>query len=244
VVVIGGGVIGASVAYHLTHLGWTDVVVLEQGSLSGGTTWHAAGLVGQLRASESATRLVQYSTDLYARLEQETGLGSGFKRCGAVTVARTTDRMTQLRRTFASGRAYDLECELLRPAQALERWPLMQVDDLVGALWLPGDGTANATDLTMALAKGARQLGARVFERVRVVDVLTKAGAVTGVRTEAGDIEAEVVVNCAGQWAKQVGEMVGVTVPLHSAEHFYAVTDQVEGVVPDLPVLRDPDGYT
>jgi 4-methylaminobutanoate oxidase (formaldehyde-forming) len=249
VVVVGGGVIGTSVAYHLTRLGWTDVVLLEQGHLSGGTTWHAAGLVGQLRATESGTRLVQYSASLYESLEAEVGLSTGFKRVGGVTVARTPDRMTQLRRTAASAAAYGLECELLTPAQALDRWPLMRVDDLAGALWLPGDGTANPTDVTQALARGARQGGARVFEQVRVVDVLTTAGVVTGVRATGpdgrdGEIEAEVVVNCAGQWAAQVGAMAGVNVPLHSAEHFYVVTDQIEGVHPGLPILRDPDGYT
>jgi len=244
VVIVGGGVIGTSVAYHLTLLGWTDVVLLEQGHLSGGTTWHAAGLVGQLRATESGTRLVQYSASLYESLEAEVGLSSGFKRVGGVTVARTADRMTQLRRTAASADAYGLECELLTPAEALERYPLLRTDDLVGGLWLPGDGTANPTDVTQALARGARQRGAQVFERTRVVDVLVADGTVTGVRTDAGDVEAEVVVNCAGQWAAQVGAMAGVNVPLHSAEHFYVVTDQIDGVRPDLPILRDPDGYT
>ena len=244
VVIIGGGVVGTSVAYHLTRLGETDVVLLEQGQLSCGTTWHAAGLVGQLRANESGTRLVQYSTELYSALEDEVGLSTGFKRCGGVTVARTEDRMTQLRRTAAAAAAYDLECELLTPHEALDRYPVMQVDDLVGAIWLPGDGKANPTDLTSALARGARQRGARIFERVRVLDVTVANGRVTGVRTEAGDLEAEVVVNCAGQWAKAVGSMAGVNVPLHSAEHFYVVTDPFEGVHPDLPVLRDPDGYT
>ena len=244
VVIIGGGVIGTSVAYHLTKLGLTDVVLLEQGQLSSGTTWHAAGLVGQLRASESATRLVQYSTQLYADLEEETGLSAGYKRCGGVTVARTEDRMTQLRRTAASAEAFNMECELLSPEQALEHYPVMRVDDLVGAIWLPGDGKANPTDLTYALAKGARMRGARIHEKTRVLDVLTDAGQVTGVRTDAGDIEAEIVVNCAGQWAKQVGAMVGVNVPLHSAEHFYVVSEHIDGVHPDLPILRDPDGYT
>jgi glycine cleavage system aminomethyltransferase T/glycine/D-amino acid oxidase-like deaminating enzyme len=244
VVIIGGGVIGTSVAYHLTALGRADVLLLEQGSLSCGTTWHAAGLVGQLRATESGTRLVQYSTELYSRLEAETGQSAGFRRCGGVTVARTEDRMTQLRRTAATAEAFDLECELLTPRQAQERYPVMRTDDLVGAIWLPDDGKANPTDLTMALARGARRRGASIREHVRVLDVLTDDGMVTGVRTDHGDVEAEVVVNCAGQWAKQVAEMVGVTVPLHSAEHFYVVTDQVEGVHPGLPILRDPDGYT
>ncbi|MGI9162856.1 MAG: GcvT family protein [Mycobacterium sp.] len=244
VIIIGGGVIGTSVAYHLTRLGHTDVTLLEQGQLSCGTTWHAAGLVGQLRASESGTRLVQYSTELYADLERETGLTAGYLQCGGVTVARTEDRMTQLRRTAANAAAYDLECELLSPAQALDRYPVMRIDDLVGAIWLPADGRANPTDLTMALAKGARQRGARVIEHVRVLDVLTSEGRVTGVRTDAGDIEAEIVVNCAGQWAKAVGAMAGVNVPLYSAEHFYVVTETIAGVHPNLPILRDPDGYT
>ncbi|HXS66314.1 MAG TPA: FAD-dependent oxidoreductase [Streptosporangiaceae bacterium] len=264
-VIIGGGVIGTSVAYHLTKRGWTDVLLLEQGQLSCGTTWHAAGLVGQLRASESGTRLVQYSTALYDRLEAETGLATGFRRCGGVTVARTQDRLMALRRTAATAEAFGLECELISPERAAELYPIMEISDLVGALWLPGDGRANPTDLTMALAKGARLGGATILERVRVTGV-TVAGAsagdrsrdrggsrgsppsgkhrVTGVRTDQGDVEAEIVVNCAGQWAKAVGAMCGVTVPLHSAEHFYVVTDQIAGVHPDLPVLRDPDGYT
>ncbi|BBZ29525.1 dehydrogenase [Mycolicibacterium madagascariense] len=244
VVVIGGGVIGTSVAYHLTKLGITDVVLLEQGQLSSGTTWHAAGLVGQLRASETLTRLVQYSTALYAELEAETGLSAGYKQCGGVTVARTEDRMTHLRRTATSAAAFGLECELLTPRQALDHYPIIRIDDLVGAIWLPNDGKANPTDLTFALAKGARNRGAVVIERVRVLDVLTHAGRVTGVRTDAGDVEAEIVVNCAGQWAKQVGAMAGVNVPLHSAEHFYVVSETLFGVHPDLPILRDPDGYT
>src|SRR5271154_6244592 len=244
VVIIGGGVIGASVAYHLAHLGWTDVLLLEQGQLSCGTTWHAAGLVGQLRASESGTRLVQYSTELYDHLEAETGLSAGFRRCGGVTVARTPDRLTQLRRTAATAEAYQLECELLTPRQARELYPVIRIDDLAGAIWLPGDGRANPTDLTAALAHGARDRGVTIRERTRVTGILARDGAVTGVRTDQGDIEAEVVVNCAGQWAKQVGAMGGVTVPLHSAEHFYVVTERIDGAHRDLPVLRDPDGYT
>lgn len=244
VVVIGGGVVGCSVAHHLTRLGWTDVVLLEQGRLSSGTTWHAAGLVGQLRATESGTRLVQYSAQLYAGLEAETGLSSGYKQCGGVTVARTPERMVQLRRTAATADAYDMECHLLTPEQARERYPILATDDLLGAIWLPGDGTANPTDLTQALAKGARDRGARIFERTRVLRIDVTDNRVTGVGTDAGDLEAEYVVNCAGQWAGAVGALAGVTVPLHSAEHFYVVTEAIEGVRPDLPILRDPDGYT
>ncbi|MBO9522845.1 MAG: FAD-dependent oxidoreductase [Nocardioidaceae bacterium] len=246
VVIVGGGVIGTSVAYHLTRLGWTDVLLLEQGRLSSGTTWHAAGLVGQLRASESGTRLVQYSSELYEQLEQETGIG--YRRCGGLTVARTPDRMTQLRRTAASADAFGLECELLTPDQAGERYPAIRTDDLVGAIWLPGDGRANPTDLTQALARGARHGGATIVEKVRVTGIRVTDGRVTAVSTDQGDVACEVLVNCAGQWAAQVGAMAGVTVPLHSAEHFYVVTEPMEQITSfssgDLPILRDPDGYT
>src|SRR4051794_24156915 len=248
VVVVGGGVIGCSVASHLTKLGVTDVLLLEQGRLSGGTTWHAAGLVGPLRASESGTRLVQYSAELYASLEDETGLATGYRNVGGGIVARTEGRVTQLRRTAANAGAHDPDRELVTPARAHQVWPPMQVDDLLGAIWLPGDGKVNPADLTQSLARGARQGGARVAEGVRVTGVDVDAGPagrrVTGVRTDAGDVECETVVNCAGQWAKALGDLSGVTVPLHSAEHFYVVTEAVPGTTPDLPIMRDPDGWT
>ncbi len=248
VVVVGGGVIGCSTAYHLTRAGVSDVLLLEQGHLSGGTTWHAAGLVGPLRASESGTRLVQYSAELYARLEQETGLATGYRNVGGLIVARTEERMVALRRTAANGVAYDLPCRLLTPDEAGELWPPMRVDDLLGALHLPGDGTVNPADLTQSLARGARQGGARIVEGVRVTGFPVADGPagprVAGVRTDRGDVEADVVVNCGGMWAHALGRLVGVTVPLHAAEHFYVVTEAVAGVGPDLPVLRDPDGWT
>ena len=244
VVVIGGGVVGTSVAYHLTKFGFTDLVLLEQGQLSSGTTWHAAGLVGQLRVSESGTRLVQYSAKLYSELEAETGLSTGYRQCGGVTVARTPERMTQLLRTAAQAEAFNLECEILTPQQALEHYPILEVSDLQGAIWLPKDGIANPTDVTQSLARGARMGGAQIFERTRVTAITTKDGAVTGVETDRGSIEAEIVVNCGGQWAKAIGQMAAVNVPLHSAEHFYVVTEQIEGVHRMMPILRDPDGYT
>ncbi|AOF93112.1 FAD-dependent oxidoreductase [Sinorhizobium sp. RAC02] len=243
VVIIGGGIIGCSVAYHLTKLGWTDVVLLEQGQLSGGTTWHAAGLVGQLRSHANMTSLIKYSTQLYSELEAETGLATGWKNCGSVSVARTADRMTVLKRTAASARAQGVAIEVISPKEAQDLWPVMAIDDLVGAVWLPGDGKANPTDLTQSLAKGARNRGARIVERVRVTGISTKNGAVTGVDTDRGAIAAQIVVNCAGQWARKVGQMCGVSVPLHSAEHMYIVTGKIDGVHPDLPVMRDPDGY-
>ncbi len=247
-VIIGGGIAGCSVAYHLTRLGWTDIVLLERGRLSCGTTWHAAGLVGQLRSQESMTKLIRYSTQLYAGLEAETGLGTGWKQCGSLAVARTPDRMTVLKRTAAVARAYGVECEMLSPQDAGKLWPIMQTDDLVGAVWLPGDGKANPADLTQALAKGARNRGAKVFENTRVTGISVKDGVARGVKWQskdgaAGEIASEVVVNCAGQWAKAVGRLCGVTVPLHSAEHYYIVTGKIAGVHRDLPVMRDPDGY-
>jgi 4-methylaminobutanoate oxidase (formaldehyde-forming) len=244
IVVIGGGVIGTSVAYHLTKLGKADVLLLEQGHLSGGTTWHAAGLVGPLRASESGTRLVQYSAELYDSLEAETGLATGYRDVGGVIVARTEERMVQLKRTAANAAAYDMECELVSPERARELWPVMQVDDLLGALWLPGDGKVNPTDLTQSLAKGARTGGARVVEKVRVTGFALDGRRITAVETQQGVVECDVLVNCAGQWAKALGDLVGVTVPLHSCEHFYVVTEAVEGTHPDLPIMRDPDGWT
>ena len=243
VVIIGGGIIGCSVAYHLTRLGWTDVVLLEQGQLSGGTTWHAAGLVGQLRSHANMTSLIKYSTQLYSELEAETGLATGWKNCGSVSVARSADRMTVLKRTAASARAQGVAIEVISPREAQDLWPVMAIDDLAGAVWLPGDGKANPTDLTQSLAKGARNRGARIIERVRVTGISVADGVVTGVETDQGTIAAEIVVNCAGQWARKVGLMCGVSVPLHSAEHMYIVTGKIEGVHPDLPVMRDPDGY-
>lgn len=243
VVIVGGGIMGCSTAYHLAKLGWKDVVLLEQGRLSGGTTWHAAGLVGQLRSYQNLTRLIRYSTELYSKLEAETGLATGWKQCGSLSVARTEERMVLLRRSAAMANAQGVDCEPLTPQQAGEKYQIMRTDDLVGAVWLPGDGKANPADITQALAKGARNGGVRIFEKVRVTGIDTKDGRVTGVQTTDGAIKAEIVVNCAGQWARQLGRKVGVTVPLYSCEHMYIVTEKMEGVPRDLPVMRDPDGY-
>src|SRR4051812_1154562 len=242
-VVIGGGVIGCSVAYHLAKLGWRDVVLLEQGRLTCGTTWHAAGLVGQLRAHQNMTRLVQYSAQLYQQLEAETGQATGWKQCGSVLVARTPERMTLFKRIASAARAQGVVCEIISVDEAAQKYPVMRTDDLRGALWLPEDAKVNPADVTQALAKGARMGGARIFEQTRVTAIHQNNGRATGVATTRGAIKAEVVINCAGQWAKQVGRMCGVSVPLHSAEHMYIVTGRIDGVHPDLPVLRDPDGY-
>ena len=243
VVIVGGGIVGASVAYHLTQLGWRDVVLLEQGSLSCGTTWHAAGLVGQLRSSSNFTQLIRYSADLYSRLEAETGQATGWKRCGSVSVARTAERMIQLKRNAAMATAYGVEAHVISLKDAAARYPPMRIDDLVGAVWIPGDGKANPADITQALARGARAGGARLMEGVKVTGVNVARGAVAGVETSAGPIATEILVNCAGMWARELGRLSGVTIPLHACEHMYIVTQPIQGVASDLPVLRDPDGH-
>jgi 4-methylaminobutanoate oxidase (formaldehyde-forming) len=243
VVIIGGGIVGTSVAYHLTRLGWRDVVLLEQGGLSGGTTWHAAGLVGQLRSSSNLTQLIRYSAELYERLEAETGQATGFKRCGSLSVARTAERMVQLKRNASLARSFGIDAEVISPAEAGRLYPLMRTEDLVGAVWIPSDGKANPADVTQALARGARAGGATIREKVRVTGVRIERGAVAGVETSEGPIATERVVNCAGMWARELGRRSGVNVPLHACEHMYIVTNPFAGVTPDLPVMRDADGH-
>ncbi|MEP7058541.1 MAG: FAD-binding oxidoreductase, partial [Caldimonas sp.] len=247
IVIVGGGIAGCSTAYHLSLMGQTDVLLLEQGRLTCGTTWHAAGLVGQMRPNRNMTAMSKYGIELYSRLEAETGLATGWKRCGSINVARTPERMQTLRKQVALARSFGVEVDVITPREAGERFPLLRTDDLEGAIWIPGDGKANPADLTMSLAKGARNRGVRIVEGAEVSAVLTKGGHIAGVRAtvdgESREIACEIVVNCAGQWARQFGRLAGVNVPLYSAEHFYVVTDRVDGVHPMLPVLRDPDGY-
>ncbi len=247
VVIVGGGIAGVSTAYHLGKLGVRDVVLLEQGTLTCGTTWHAAGLVGQTRATRNATLMSRYGIDLYSTLERETGLSTGWKRCGSLNVAKTPDRLTLFRRQMARAKSFGIEFEFVSPAEASRIAPILRTDDLAGAVWIPGDGKANPTDLTGSLAKGARMNGTTIAERVKVTGVVTAGGRATGVRWKTGDDEGaigcEVVVNCAGQWARGFGRNAGVSVPLHAAEHFYVVTSRIESVARDLPVIRDPDGY-
>ena len=243
VVIVGGGIIGCSVAYHLTKLGWRDVVLLESGKLTCGTTWHAAGLIGQTRPNRSMTRMSRYGIELYSQLEKETGLATGWKRCGSVNVASTPERLIQLKRGLAMARSFGIEIELITPSEAGKLYPILRTDDLTGAVWLPGDGKANPTDLTQSLVKGARNGGARIIESVKVTGFDIRNGRAVGVKTDQGNIACETVVNCGGQWARQIGKLAGVNVPLFSAEHFYIVTKKIPGVTPDLPVMRDPDGF-
>ena len=241
VVIIGGGIVGCSVAYHLAKRGCTDVLLLERRRLTCGTTWHAAGLVGQLRATQNLTRLAQYTTQLYEGLERETGQATGFKQVGSIAVAASEARFEELKRGASMARCFGLEVQILSPAAAKERWPLLATDGLVGAVFLPKDGQTNPVDTTQALARGARNGGVRICEDVKVTAIRTAHGRVTGVATPEGEIRADVVVNCAGMWAREVGGWANVSVPLHAAEHFYIVTEPIPGLAAGLPVLRDAD---
>ncbi|HYB64673.1 MAG TPA: FAD-dependent oxidoreductase, partial [Steroidobacteraceae bacterium] len=241
VVIIGGGIVGCSVAYHLGKRGCTDVLLLERRQLTCGTTWHAAGLVGQLRATHNLTRLAQYTTQLYEGLERETGQATGFRQIGSVAVAASEARFEELKRGASMARCFGLEVQILTPGEARERWPLLAIDDLAGAVYLPKDGRTNPVDTTQALARGARMRGARIVEGVKVTGILRAHGRATGVATEAGEVRADVVVNCAGMWAREVGALADVSVPLHAAEHFYIVTQPIPGLAADLPILRDAD---
>ncbi len=242
VVVIGGGIVGASVAYHLAHLGWRDVQLLERRSLTCGTTWHAAGLIGRLRGSRTASQLVDDSARLYARLPAETGHATGWRRCGSLVVARTAERLIQLRRHVALGRATGIDAHVIGPDDVARHWPLCRTDDLAGAMVVPDDGRVIPADVTQALAAGARAAGVRIRENVVVRGARVRDGAVTGVETSAGAVACEVVVNCGGLWARTLAQANGVAVPLWPVEHFYAVTRPIAGVTADLPVLRDLDG--
>ena len=242
VVVIGGGIMGCSLAYHLTKLGWRDVVLLERKKLTCGSTWHAAGLVREVLGSYTMTRLAQYSMTLFKALEEETGQATGLKQNGSIGIAVNEARWEEHRRAAGLAKARGVEVELITPQRAKELYPLLNIEDVLGAIYFPHDGQTNPADTTMALAKGARMGGARIFEDTKVTGILSARGRVAGVQTEHGDIKAEVVVNCAGLWAREVGLMAGVAVPLHACEHFYVVTEPMDGVPPDLPVLRDMDG--
>ncbi len=260
VVVIGGGVIGCSVAYHLAHEGWTDVVVLERDRLTSGTTWHAAGLMTCFGStSETSTAIRLYSRDLYARLEAETGVATGFKPVGLIEAAADADRLHEYRRVAAFQRHLGLEVEEIGPREMSDLFPWARTDDLLAGFHVAGDGRVNPVDLTQSLARGAKNLGVRVVEGVRVDDVLTKDGAVTGVVVSTGStddpsstgstgggtttVECEYVVNCTGMWARELGEKNGVVIPNQAAEHYYLITDTIEGIDPNAPIFEDPASY-
>jgi heterotetrameric sarcosine oxidase gamma subunit len=244
VVVVGGGVIGCSVAYHLAHLGWTDVVLLERDKLTSGTTWHAAGLVVTFGStSETSTEMRKYTRDLYARLEAETGQSTGLRQCGFIEVTADPDRLEEYRRVAAFNRYCGVDVEEISPRQIKELFPLARVDDLLAGFYVAGDGRADPVGVTMALAKGARQRGVTIVEGVACTGVTRRRGAVTGVTTTAGDIAAEYVVNCAGMWARQLGARSGVTIPLQAAEHYYLITERIPELTSAMPVLEDPASF-
>ncbi len=244
VVIIGGGIIGCSVAYHLAKLGWQDVVLLERKQLTSGTTWHAAGLIGQLRSSSNMTKLAKYSRDLYASLEEETGVATGLRTCGSISVALTEDRREELFRGAAMARAFGVAAEEITAQEVKTRYPHLNIDDVLAGVFIRDDGQGDPANIALALAKGARMRGAQVLERVRVAGIRTEGGRATGVEweTDAGQgfIAADHVVNCAGMWGHEVGRMAGVNVPLQACEHFYIVTEPIKGLE-QLPVLRVPD---
>jgi glycine cleavage system aminomethyltransferase T/glycine/D-amino acid oxidase-like deaminating enzyme len=244
IVVIGGGIIGCSTAYHLARDHRADVVVLEQNQLTSGSTWHAAGLVGQLRSSASITQLLKYSVELYGRLEAETGLATGWKMTGCLRLACNADRWTEFKRLATTARSFGMEMQLLSPAEVKAMWPLMTVDDLVGASFLPSDGQASPSDIAQALAKGARAHGAVFHEGVRVEGFDIAAGRVKAVRTGRGTIACDKVVNCAGLWARDVGVLAGVSVPLQAVMHQYLITEPIPGLARDIATVRDPDRRT
>ena len=244
IVVIGGGIIGCSTAYHLAKDHKADVLLLEMGQLTSGSTWHAAGLVGQLRSSASITRMLKYSVDLYKRLDEETGLETGWKMSGCLRLATNQDRWTEYRRLATTARSFGMEMHLLSPEEVKAMWPLMETSDLVGACWLATDGQASPSDITQSLVKGARMHGAKIHEKVQVTGFEMDGDRIVKVRTDKGDIACEKVVNCAGQWARQVGDMASINVPLQPVKHQYIITEAIPGLATDAPTIRDPDRRT
>ena len=244
-VIIGGGIVGCSVAYHLAKLGWKDVVLLERKQLTSGTTWHAAGLIAQLRATANMTKLAKYSQELYGNLETETSVATGFKRCGSITVALTEERKEEIFRQAAMARAFGVEVEEITPSEVKSKYKHLNIEGVTGGVWLPLDGQGDPANITLALAKGARQMGAQIIERTKATAVKHADRRVSSIQWENeqgenGTIECENVINCGGMWGHEVGRMLGVSVPLHACEHFYIVTEPIDGLT-QMPVLRVPD---
>lgn len=243
VVIVGGGVVGCSIAYHLTKIGITDVVLCERKQLTSGTTWHAAGLIGQLRPNKNMTELAKYTADLLFDLEKETGQSTGFKQNGSLHTALTEARLEEVKRTASMANSFGLAVDMLSPGELKERYPLLNTDGIVGGAFLPGDGQANPIDTTQAFAKGARMGGAKIFENTKVTQILVEGGRAVGVMTDKGEIRAGTVVIAGGMWSRDLGASVGVNLPLHAAEHFYIVTEPLEGLPGNLPVLRVMDEH-
>jgi heterotetrameric sarcosine oxidase gamma subunit len=241
VVIVGGGVVGCSVAYHLARLGWSDILLLERKQLTSGTTWHAAGLIGQLRATQNMTRLARYTQELYSGLEAETGIATGLRQNGSIGVALTDERFEELRRAASMARSFGVDVEIVTAADAGRMHPMLNTEGVIGGVFLPKDGQGDPANIALALARGARMSGARIVENVKVTGIRVENGRAVAVDTEAGTVACDHVVNCAGMWGREVGAMAGVAVPLHACEHFYIVTESIPGLPRDLPVLRVPD---
>ena len=241
VVIIGGGIIGCSTAYHLAKMGWKDVVLIDKGELTSGSTWHAAGLVGQLRSERNITRMLQYSVSLYEKLEAETGLTTGWKMSGCLHLASTKERMYELKKGATTARSFGLEMQMISPEEAYRLCPIISLDGIIGAAFMPTDGQADPAGITQALAKGARSRGAKIYRNTLVTGFEFDKKRVTAVKTEKGDIRCEIVVNCTGMWGYQVGEMLGVNTPVVPFQHQFAVTNPIKGLPPDLPTIRDKD---
>jgi len=244
VVVVGGGIVGCSVAYHLARRGWTDVVLLEQNTLTSGTTWHAAGLVTLARPTHGTTALVKHSLEVFEGLEADTGLHTGFRRTGTLHLAMTDDRWHELRRQASGHRGAGVEVREIDAEAAAGLFPLLRPAGIVGALHYPSDGRGNATDTTMSLARGARMRGVSIHEHIRATGVLRDRARVTGVTTDHGDIECEVVVNCTGMWGREFGRRAGVTVPLQALHHYYVVTEEIAGLPPNMPTIKSSDDFS
>jgi glycine/D-amino acid oxidase-like deaminating enzyme len=243
VVIIGGGIIGCSVAYHLTKLGWRDVVLLERGQLTCGTTWHAAGLVMQLRATHTLTELCRYGAQLLSTLKDETEQDTGFRRTGSLPIARSPERLIEISRIVSLGKTFGVEAHMLSPREVKERYPLLDESKIVGGAFIPGDGQTNPVDSAQALAKGARAGGARILENVTVTGFHVEGGAIKGINTTSGSVACEVAVLCGGIWSRDLGKLAGVKVPLYASEHMYVLTEPHPSIPRELPVLRDADGF-
>ena len=239
VVVVGGGVIGCSITYHLTKFGWSDVILLERDQLTSGTTWHAAGLVSQLGPTAAITKIRKYSLDLYKKLEKEVDHSAGLRINGALSIAQTDARWQELKRQATTAQLYDIDLKILSKDEIKKKYPIMNTEDLKGGILMPGDGAADPSGITHMLAKGAKRGGAKIFEESPVDNILVKNGRVHGVRVNGKNIECQYVVLATGMWSRQIGDKIGVSIPLYPAEHFYVITEPIENLSPTLPVIRD-----